>query len=180
MFYVHGGYWQWLTKEEEAFVLEGPRVHDLNVVLCEYRLCPSVTIDGIVADVNAAIDWLAPRLADYGAHPNRLIVGGSSAGAHLAAMGLGRPEIKAAALLISGIYDLRSRSDISWLNDTLHFTANSVRRNSPILRLPDAAGPTCFAVGADELSEMMRQTREYQAAWLASRSARLGSKDNPG
>ncbi len=38
--------------------------------------------------------------------------------------------------------------------------------NSPILNLPDRAGPACFAVGRDELPEMLRQTNDYYQAWI--------------
>jgi arylformamidase len=42
------------------------------------------------------------------------------------------------------------------------------RRNSPLLLLPPSAAPVCFAVGADELPELIRQTHEYSQAWTAA------------
>src|ERR1700754_4586458 len=36
--YVHGGYWQTLTKEDFAFVAEGPLALGYNVALAEYTL----------------------------------------------------------------------------------------------------------------------------------------------
>src|ERR1700761_515522 len=38
--YVHGGYWQTLTKEDFAFVAEGPLALGHNVILAEYTLAP--------------------------------------------------------------------------------------------------------------------------------------------
>jgi arylformamidase len=161
--FVHGGYWQWCDKEDEAFVARGPAAHGINVVNVEYTLCPDTSIDGIVADINTALDWLVPRLTEFAAHPDQLILAGSSAGAHLAAMMLARPDVKG-ALLVSGIYDLEPVW-LSRFNQVMHLDLPTAQRNSPILRLPTRGKPVCFAVGADELPEMVRQSRDYCAAW---------------
>jgi acetyl esterase/lipase len=165
LLYTHGGYWQWVDKEGEAFVAEGPLAHGFNVALCEYRLCPAASFGEVVADVHAAADWLAPRLADYGGDPERLFVGGSSAGAHLAATLLDRHYVKG-ALLVSGIYDLEPIVPTS-VNDALGLDIAAAHRHSPILHPPRVSGPVCFAIGGDELPEMIRQTCDYQLAWTA-------------
>jgi arylformamidase len=164
--FIHGGYWQWGHKEDEAFVAAGPLAHDINVVNVEYTLCPQNSLDGMVAEIHAALDWLGPRLAELNADPRQLIMAGSSAGAHLAAMTLRRPDVTG-ALLISGIYDLEPIG-LSSLNDALRMDLHMARRNSPILHLPDRAAPVCFAVGADELPELIRQTHEYSHTWEAA------------
>jgi acetyl esterase/lipase len=166
VFFIHGGYWQWCDKEGEAFVARGPLAHDINVAVVEYTLCPQTTLDGIVAEMHAALDWLVPRLKDCGADPSRLIVSGSSAGAHLAAMMAGRPDV-CAALLVSGVYDLEPVR-FRRLNSVIGLDAAGAERNSPILHLPGTAGPVCFAVGGGELPEMIRQTDDYHAAWTKS------------
>ena len=43
--------------------------------------------------------------------------------------------------------------------------AEEARRNSPALHLPECAGPLVVAVGADELPELRRQSREHAARW---------------
>jgi arylformamidase len=166
LFFIHGGYWQWGRKEDEAFVATGPLAHDINVVNVEYTLCPQISLDAMVAEIHAALDWLSPRLGDLNADPSQLIVGGSSAGAQLAAMTLGRPEMTG-ALLISGVYDLEPIG-LSGLNQALRMDMQMARRNSPLLRLPASAAPVCFAVGADELPELIRQTHDYSQAWTAA------------
>ncbi len=163
LFFIHGGYWQWCDKEDEAFVARGPLARDINVALVEYTLCPGISLDGIVTEMDAALNWLAPRLSEFGADPGRLYVGGSSAGAHLAAMLTWRPDIQG-ALLVSGVYDLEPIRHLG-LNAAIGLDETSALRNSPIRRLPEAAGPICFAVGGDELPEMVRQTDDYYAAW---------------
>ena len=165
-FFIHGGYWQWCDKEAEAFVAMGPSAHDINFVNVEYTLCPANTLDGIVAEIHAALDWLRPRLEELNADPEHLVVGGSSAGAHLAAMMAGRADVKG-TLLVSGVYDLEPIS-LSWLNRVLAMDLSTACRNSPALHIPARAGPVCFAVGANELPEMIRQTDDYWAAWQAA------------
>jgi len=165
--FIHGGYWQWCDKEEECFVARGPLAHDINVAAVEYTLCPNIDLDGIVAEMHLAVDWLVPRLPVYGADPDRLVVSGSSAGAHLAAMLVGRPDVKG-TLLISGLYELEPIR-LTGLNKVIGMDRDMALRNSPILALPGKAGPVCFAVGADELPELRRQTRDYYARWNAAK-----------
>jgi acetyl esterase/lipase len=166
LFFIHGGYWQWGRKEDEAFVAAGPLAHDINVVNAEYTLCPEISLDGIVAEIHAALDWLNPRLAELNADPSQLIVGGSSAGAQLAALTLRRSDVTG-ALLISGVYDLEPIG-LSGLNEALRMDMRMARRNSPLLQLPASAAPVCFAVGADELPELIRQTHHYRQTWGAA------------
>jgi len=133
----------------------------------EYTLCPNIDLDGMVAELHAAVDWLVPRLPSFGAHREQLIVAGSSAGAHLAATLAGRPEVKG-TLLISGLYELEPIR-LGRLNDVIRMDRDMALRNSPILNLPGKAEPVCFAVGEDELPEMRRQTGNYHARWVAAK-----------
>ena len=166
LFFIHGGYWQWCDKEGESFVARGPLAHGVNVAVVEYTLCPETTLDGIVAEMHAALDWLTRHLGDLGAGPGPVIVAGSSAGAHLAAMLTGRPDV-GATLLISGQYELEPIR-LTRFNGAVGMDTASADRNSPIRRLPDHAGDVCFAVGGDELPEMIRQTDNYHAAWIGA------------
>lgn len=163
--FIHGGYWQWCDKEDECFVASGPLAHDINVAVVEYTLCPDIHLDGMVAQMHAAVDWLIPNLPAFDADPGQLVLAGSSAGAHLAAMLVGRPDI-CGALLISGLYELEPVR-LTRLNGVIGMDRDSAQRNSPILHLPKRSGRVCFAVGDDELPEMTRQTLDYYAAWTA-------------
>jgi arylformamidase len=161
--FIHGGYWQWCDKEDEVFVAAGPLAHDINVAVVEYTLCPDIDIDGMVAQMHAAVDWLIPNLPAFDADPDMLIVAGSSAGAHLAAMLAWRPDVRG-TLLISGLYELEPIT-LTRLNDAIRMDGDMAVRNSPVFHLPASAGPVCFAVGEDELPEMLRQTADYHTAW---------------
>ena len=62
LLFIHGGYWQ--TRAKEAFTLfaEGPMAHGINVALIGYTLAPDATLDQIVAEIHAGIDFLAEQL----------------------------------------------------------------------------------------------------------------------
>ena len=160
--YIHGGYWQWIDKEEESFVARGPLAHGLNVALLEYTLSPEAGMGEIVAEVAQALNWLAPRLAHYGATSDQVIACGSSAGAHLAATLLDHPSV-CAALLISGVYDLEPIR-LSWLNDLIGMDAQTARRHSPLHHPPSRQIPMRLAFGAGERPEFVRQSHAYHAA----------------
>jgi arylformamidase len=70
--------------------------------------------------------------------------------------------------LISGLYELEPIR-LGRLNDVIGMDRDMALRNSPLLHLPAKAGPVCFAVGEDELPEMLRQTRDYYGRWTAAK-----------
>jgi acetyl esterase/lipase len=47
-------------------------------------LAPETGMDGMVGDVKRAIAWMKTHSAEYGVNPERIVLGGSSAGGHLA------------------------------------------------------------------------------------------------
>ncbi len=84
--YVHGGGWvkgdrkrvfdmpQWLTSRGYVFVS------------IDYRKIPQTNIDGQVQDVTRAIEWVRRNIRRYNGDPNRVVLMGHSAGAHLSAL----------------------------------------------------------------------------------------------
>lgn len=160
--FIHGGYWQSSDKESHSYVAEGPLACGFAVALVGYTLAPEADIDGIVAEIDEALDWLASHATRLGADPERLCVCGHSAGAHLAAMMLSKASL-AAAIAVSGIFDLEPIR-LSSLNDKLGLTPDSARRNSPLHRLPAARPQLIIAAGARELPELRRQSEDYAAA----------------
>ncbi len=58
--------------------------HGINVALIGYTLAPEATLDQIVAEINAGIDFLAAQLPDLGGDADGdRVVSGWSAGGHL-------------------------------------------------------------------------------------------------
>ena len=63
LLFIHGGYWQTRAKETFALFAAGPMAHGINVALIGYTLAPDATLDEIVAEIHAAIDFLAGTIA---------------------------------------------------------------------------------------------------------------------
>src|SRR5246500_4590019 len=128
MLFIHGGYWQMRAKEAFMLFAEGPMAHGINVALTGYTLAPDATLDEIVAEVHAAIDFLAAQLPDLGGGGKGIVVSGWSAGGHLTSVALSHPYVKA-GMAISGIYDLEPIR-ASYLNVKLGLDEAMSRRNS--------------------------------------------------
>lgn len=173
--FIHGGYWQMRAKETFSFVASGPLAHGIHVALPGYTLAPATTLDGMVAELRAAVAWLAQHAPAFGGDASRIIVSGWSAGGHLTAMLLDEPAVKG-GLAISGLFDL-APIRLNYLNHKLQLDAAAVRRLSPLLNLPPRSVPLMLACGTDELPELQRQSETYASAraqeQLPGRLARL-------
>jgi arylformamidase len=130
LLFIHGGYWQMRAKEFFTLVAEGPMAHGINVALTGYTLAPDATLDEIVAEIHAAIDYLARELPALGGDGKAIVVSGWSAGGHLTAMALSHPFVRA-GLGISGIYELEPIRH-SYLNEKLGLDEAASHRNSPV------------------------------------------------
>jgi acetyl esterase/lipase len=111
---IHGGGWAaGAPEDDDTFNDQMARACHLAVVGLEYTLVPDVTIAEQIDQCVAVAEWLAANaVAEFGS--GTLLIGGISAGAHLAAAALlrlrdtGSPAFAqiAAARLDSGPYDL--------------------------------------------------------------------------
>jgi acetyl esterase/lipase len=86
VFWIHGGGWQQGDKAEmklkpQAFMDKG-----FVFVSTNYRLLPAVDMGTLTRDVAKSFRWVQDHSAEYGGDPKRVLVGGHSAGAQLAAL----------------------------------------------------------------------------------------------
>src|SRR5580692_11629824 len=58
LLFIHGGYWQMRAKEFFTVMAEGVMAHGVNVALIGYTLAPDATLEEIVAEIHAGIDFL--------------------------------------------------------------------------------------------------------------------------
>ncbi|MGI5347066.1 alpha/beta hydrolase [Streptomyces sp. CA-250714] len=156
--FVHGGYWQELTKEESAFAARDFIAAGTAFAAIDYGSAPAYSLDEIVTMVCEAVAWLHANAPRFGIDPRRIHLGGSSAGAHLVAMALTRETARlvAGAALLSGIYDLEPLRH-TYVNDALGLDAEAALRNSPVHHLPRRLPPVVIARGGGETAEFIRQ-----------------------
>jgi arylformamidase len=177
LLFIHGGYWQMRSKDAFTLFAAGPMAHGINVALIGYTLAPDATLEQIVAEIHAGIDYLAGRLSELGADANRLVASGWSAGGHLTAMAMMNPRIKG-GVAISGIYDLEPIRH-SYLNVKLGLDEAMSRRNSPMMLTTDAKKPLALTVGGAELPLLRKQTADF-AAYRVKHGLPVGYEEVPG
>lgn len=86
VFWIHGGGWQAGDKSKVAIKPKALTERGFVFVSTNYRLLPEVTMEQLVADVATSLAWVHRHIAEYGGDPQRIFVGGHSAGAQLAAL----------------------------------------------------------------------------------------------
>jgi len=108
--FIHGGYWQELSKEESSFAAPNFLDHNIIFIALDYTLAPDASLSQIIDQVRQGMRWIVSHIDAYGGDKDNITLSGSSAGAHLVAEILngdgGHCPVKGACM-VSGIYDLR-------------------------------------------------------------------------
>ena len=86
VFWIHGGGWQAGDKSDVKLKPEWFAGKGFVFVSTNYRLLPAVDMGTLPRDVAKSFRWVHDHVADYGGDPRRVMVGGHSAGAQLAAL----------------------------------------------------------------------------------------------
>ena len=169
--FIHGGYWQELSKHESAFAATHCVEQGIAYAALDYTLAPHASVAQMVGECRDAVAWLHANAATLGFDAQRIVVAGSSAGAHLAAMtalpgSMGAiassvPPVNA-AVLVSGIYELEPLLGTS-INDALGLTLDSAREASPAQRALQGFPSTIVCWGELETREFKRQSRDFAA-----------------
>jgi acetyl esterase/lipase len=146
LLWIHGGGYVLGSADEndpevKAFVSEAGCV----AVSVNYRLAPETPYPGAVEDCYAALKWLYTHVAELGVDPNRIAIGGGSAGGGLAAaLGLlarDRGEVPLIfELLIYPMLDDRTvtaddphpyTGEFGWTREVNHFGWKSLLGHEP-------------------------------------------------
>jgi arylformamidase len=172
--FIHGGYWRSRDKADFSLLARAYCPSGLTVVIPNYALCPTVTIEHIIRQMLKAHAWIFRHIGDYGGNADRVVVSGHSAGGHLAAMMAAcewnryQPRLPAdlvkGVLAVSGLYDLMPLRRTS-MNADLRLDENAARVASPVTYYPSHALPVVTAVGADESAEFRRQSQLLASHW---------------
>lgn len=166
--FIHGGYWRAMDKSNYSYV--APPFVDAGaaVVVINYALTPTVTLDEIVRQTVGSIAWTYRNIAEYGGDPERIFISGNSAGGHLVAMALahdwaadGLPvDLLKGATPITGVMDCAPVLKIS-ANDDIRLDPGMAHRNSPIHCPPPHPLPLIIAVGGSEPAGWIEMSRAY-------------------
>ena len=83
--YLHGSAFYFLDKDLNTRTLFRHLAAQGHVIMdVAYRLAPETDLMGMVNDAKRAIVWMKENAGTYGINPDRIVIGGGSAGAHLA------------------------------------------------------------------------------------------------
>ena len=86
VFWIHGGGWQVGDKSDVRLKPQWFMDKGFVFVSTNYRLLPEVDMATLIRDVAKAFGWVQKHIAEHGGDPKRMLVGGHSAGAQLAAI----------------------------------------------------------------------------------------------
>ena len=86
VFWIHGGGWQVGDKSDVKLKPQWFMDKGFVFVSTNYRLLPTVDMGALIGDVAKSFSWVQKHIAEYGGDPKRVLVGGHSAGAQLAAL----------------------------------------------------------------------------------------------
>jgi acetyl esterase/lipase len=92
--FVHGGAWVIGNKGQQGRLLAHRLAEAGWVVMSiDYRLSPWATFPDHLIDVKRALAWARQHAAEYGGDPRFIVIGGGSAGAHLASLAALTPNV---------------------------------------------------------------------------------------
>jgi arylformamidase len=179
--FIHGGWWRSLDKSDFSFIVSPFLAAGINVALTNYTLAPAATIEEIALQQVRAMAWIHRNAARLGADPQRIVVAGHSAGAHLAAMMMVADwpayeadlpvDLVKAGIVFSGLYDLAPVQHAAFVNGDLGLTPERVGPLSPALMPQSHPTPFISAVGGLESDEFKRQNDLLSRAWQTTHVA---------
>jgi arylformamidase len=162
--FIHGGYWQELSKDSASFAATDGVAQGMAFAALNYTLAPHASIATMVAECKQAIAWLYQHAGQLGFDAKRIVLAGSSAGAHLAAMAAlpahGQTTTQTlvhATVLVSGIFALEPLLGTS-INDALGLDTATAQALSPLLLPLQGFPPSVVCWGAVETQTFKQQS----------------------
>ncbi len=173
LLFMHGGYWTHGYKEWLGFM--GPAFVTLPAIFISvgYRLAPAAPYPAALADCLSALAWTYKNISSYGGDPQRLFIGGHSAGGHLAALVALRPTLLpayglpgsaiSACFPVSGVYDLTGPIPQDRLKAFIPEGTDPLIA-SPLNYTTDNRIPFLLAVGEHDFPVLYEQAHAMDAA----------------
>lgn len=183
---IHGGGWRTGDRSQ----LRGYGVllgrEGYVCVASEYRLAPGATWPALLHDVKAALRWMRANAEQLGIDPNRIVISGNSAGAHLSLMAAGTANVAAfegeggnpgVSTEVAAVVAIYPPTDLVRLigkgegaSEALHtlfgpgHSADTVQDASPVTYAKAGFPPTLLIHGtADEVVSHKESVRMFEA-----------------
>ena len=163
--FIHGGYWQELSKRESSFAAPAWVENEIGFAAIDYTLAPEASLHEIVKECQEAIAWIINEAEQLSIDTDRIVLVGSSAGAHLAAMTAMAIPVRA-VVLISGIYELTPLVG-TYINDALNLNLNEAKELSPLRKDLKSFPESVICWGEIETGEFKTQSLEFAACLQA-------------
>ncbi|MFG2090709.1 MULTISPECIES: alpha/beta hydrolase [unclassified Spirillospora] len=184
--FLHGGYWMALSRDVSSFMARALSEQGVATVVPDYTLAPNASLEEIVRQVRAAVAWVYRHGREHGLDPERIVVGGSSAGGHLTGMTmvggwqepLGLPgDVVKAAMPISGLFDIRPITRV-YVNEAVRLDLERAAALSPALLPAAYRCPAVFVVAENDGEGFLEQSRLFQPAWGAGELMVVPGRDH--
>jgi acetyl esterase/lipase len=177
--FIHGGGWTTGYKEWMGFMAPSFTQQGITFASIGYRLAPLHVFPAGLDDCATAVKFLYQGAASFGCQPEKLFLGGHSAGGHYAAllavrrdwqMGLNLPtDVLKGCLPISGVYRFGENSGLSMRPRFLGPEGNGAdAAASPVLHIQDRPPPFFIACGEQDFPHLVRQSEEMTAKLRAA------------
>ena len=175
--FFHGGGWTSGYKEWMAFMAPALLARGVTFVSAGYRLAPTHLFPAGLDDAADAVAWIARHAPEHGGNPDRIFVGGHSAGGHYAALlsvtsawrsarGLA-PDVLRGCLPVSGVYRFGAGSGLTVRPRFLGPLADPQvdAAASPLLRLESGVSPPwLLSHGSRDFPHLVAQAGEMTEA----------------
>jgi acetyl esterase/lipase len=180
--FVHGGAWTHGYKEWMG--LTYPAVRDLPAIMVsiDYRMGPDHKFPAALEDLLSAIAWVRANIARHGGDPDRLFVGGHSAGGHLTALATVRRDLHARFGLpenaIKGCFPVGGQMTFEFperlpgsTEERIHTlflpSSDAAKAASPLAHVAGCKTPFLIAFGEKDIPRIVKSGGEMDAALKA-------------
>ena len=154
--FLHGGGFREGDRAQYGYVAAPLAQHGIVTLVASYRLTPRSAYPAQPDDVRAALAWAYRHVKEYGGDPDRIYVGGHSAGAILSAfVSMKTDWLEARSLpknLIKGCVPISGPYDLTKSGAVTEYLPNAAERAdaSPMFHIDAPPPHTIVAVGSVE------------------------------
>jgi len=170
--FFHGGSWRLSDKFFANFWAEAFCPAGFNFIAVTYGFLPQYTMDEIIAHARLAVEFIIKNASSMCLDRERFILGGNSAGSHLALMSLLHDWSGSAVdpRVFKGTFGFSPLLDFELLRLSTHSKAyvpsvEKAKAWTPWHHVKGDLPPAFFAFGDEETPEFARQSEAMALAW---------------